>query len=104
MKNGREKFDNHENKHSFLSKDKYMMFTNFKIHATPHISEAYCKCGSELKEVSNGWLSIAMFCPDCERVYTLELYNVPKKKVTETFLKQCRDELKISKSSNTRKR
>jgi hypothetical protein len=69
-----------------------MLFEKFKIHATPHISDAYCECGDKLEQVSNGWFSVAMYCLKCESVYTLQLRKVPKKKVTKKFLEQCREE------------
>jgi len=71
-----------------------MIFNKFKIAASPFITDAYCKCGNGLKQVSNGFMSVAMFCPKCENVYTLKLIKTPAKIVDEAFLKQCREETK----------
>lgn len=70
-----------------------MQFKNFTIHATPHIAEAHCQCGNKLHEVSNGFLSVALFCPKCEDVYQLKLIKTPKKDISAEFLKQCREEV-----------
>lgn len=67
-----------------------MKFDKFEIHAAPFICNAYCKCGNDLKEVPNGWLSKALFCPKCESVYQLKLTKVPDKMVNSEFLEQCR--------------
>jgi len=71
-----------------------MKFDNFSIHAFPKITDAYCKCGESLRQVSNGWISVVMFCVKCENVYELVLRKIPKKKVTEKFLVQCREDKK----------
>jgi len=76
-----------------------MIYEGFKIHSTERISEAYCECNAELKEVSNGFLSRSLFCPKCENVYLLKKVKLPKKKLTEEFLKQCRFELKFDAES-----
>jgi len=60
----------------------------FKLRATPHIHEAFCKCGEELQEVNNGFLSTAMFCPKCESVYALKLVKVRTDKVPDRFIAQ----------------
>ena len=70
-----------------------MKFDNFEIYATPHIIEAYCRCGNTLIEVSNGLFSRAMFCSKCENVYQLKLIKVPQKKISSDFLKQARKEV-----------
>ena len=75
-----------------------MIFNKFKISAAPFITDAYCKCGNGLKQVTNGLMSVAMYCPKCENVYTLKLIKAPAKDVTEKFLKQCREETKEHKS------
>jgi hypothetical protein len=67
-------------------------FDKFRIAAMPFITDAYCECGGTLQEVSNGFLSRAMFCPRCENVYLLKLIKVPKKKLTERFMEQAREE------------
>lgn len=74
-----------------------MISEGFKIHATPHIHEAQCKCGNELKEVSNGWLSSALFCPKCENVYVIKKVKVSKSKLSKEFLNQCRFEVEFDK-------
>lgn len=74
-----------------------MIFDGFKIAASPFITDAYCKCGNRLHEVSNGLLSAAMFCPKCENVYLLKLVKLPDKKVTKEFLEQCRKKTKTDK-------
>lgn len=66
-----------------------MKFKNFSIHASPFISDAYCECGNSLKEVSNGFFSIVMFCSICENIYQLKLIKVPNKKIDHEFLEQC---------------
>jgi len=70
-----------------------MKFDNFRISAYPVLTDAYCKkCDNELVEVSNGFLSSALFCPECELVYTIKLIKVNGKKVSEKYLAQCRKE------------
>ena len=76
-----------------------MIFDKFKIAATPFIYDAYCKCGNSLIEVSNGWFSISMFCPKCEKVYGLKLVKIPDKKISKEFLEQCRKEVKKKEKS-----
>ena len=71
-----------------------MIFKNFKLTATPHIIEALCKCGNHTKEVSNGFLSSALYCPHCESVYELKMVKVPNKNITNEFLEQCREQVK----------
>ena len=70
-----------------------MKFKNFRITAIPNITDAYCECGAELIEVSNGFLSSAMFCPKCENVYQLKLVKMPIKKVSIEFINQCKKDL-----------
>lgn len=65
---------------------------NYEIHARAFITKAYCKCGTTLAEVSDGWLSKAMYCPKCENVYKLKLIKVPAKRITKKYLLQCRQE------------
>lgn len=70
-----------------------MIFDDFEINAMPFFSSMNCKnCGESLKEVSDGWLSRAFYCPECENVYTLKIIKVSDKKITKKFLKQCREE------------
>jgi len=71
-----------------------MLFDKFSISATPFIHDALCKCGNRLKQVSNGLLSAAFYCPKCENVYRLKLVKAQAKDVTEEYLKQCRKEIK----------
>lgn len=76
-----------------------MIYEGFKIHSYERIHEAYCtshKCRKkrpELIEVSNGFLSRSLFCPECHSVYVLKLERYPKEKVKKEFLQQCLDEL-----------
>lgn len=71
-----------------------MMYDGFRIYATEHITEAYCKdCGTELREVSNGLLSKSLYCPKCENVYQIKLTKIPKNKITKKYLEQCRKEI-----------
>jgi hypothetical protein len=72
-----------------------MIFNGFKIHAWPFITDASCKCGGTLEQVSNGMLGAALYCPKCESVYEIVMRKIPDAKVTKEFLKQCREELKI---------
>lgn len=67
-------------------------FKNFKISATPFLSEGYCECGDNLQEVSNGLLSGAFYCRKCESVYTLKLIKIQKKYLNKRFIEQCRKE------------
>lgn len=70
-----------------------MIFEGFEIHAEPYIRKAICKnCRGEMTEVSNGWLSSALFCSKCEKVYCLKLVKVPDSKITKEYLEQCRKE------------
>lgn len=71
-----------------------MIFDGFKIAASPFIHDAYCKCGHELTEVSNGVFSRALFCSKCENVYELRLIKVPFNKISTDFLEQCRKQSK----------
>ena len=73
-----------------------MVYEGFKIHSYEKIMEAYCsnkrcKKKPELMEVSNGFISRALFCPDCKSVYVLKLERVEK--VSKEFLDQCLDQL-----------
>ena len=67
-----------------------MIFNNFELHATPFISNASCKCGQELKQVSNGFFSFVLYCPKCENIYKMKMVKIPKKKISKEFLEQCR--------------
>lgn len=69
-----------------------MHFDKFRISAIPFIHDAHCRCGTTLKQVSNGFLSVAMYCPKCEAVYALRLIRVPKKQIGKKFLAQARRE------------
>jgi len=71
-----------------------MKFKGFSIFSEIYIPDAYCECGTNLKMVSNGWISRVMFCPKCESVYELKLIKIPKNKVTKKFIKQSRMEIK----------
>ena len=72
-----------------------MKFKNFSISAYTRIVDAHCDCRAELVEVSNGFLSSAMYCPKCENVYILKLVKVPKSKINDAFLKQSREEYQL---------
>lgn len=74
-----------------------MIFNSFKISAQPFIHDAYCKCGHELIEVPNGLMSRALFCAKCESVYEIVLRKIPDSKVTDEFLKQSREAVKLKK-------
>lgn len=65
----------------------------FEIIAVPHVINAYCKCGGGLQEVSDGLLSKALYCIDCESIYKLKLVKVPKKQIKSAYLEQCRREV-----------
>jgi glycyl-tRNA synthetase alpha subunit len=71
-----------------------MLYDNFKIGASPFIHDAYCKCGHVLVEVSNGFLSTAMFCEKCENVYQLKLVKTPASKISKEFIEQCKKRIK----------
>lgn len=68
-----------------------MKFKNFRITAAPYL-EGRCKCGAILKEVGDGFHSSALFCPRCEKVYTIKLVQVPAKKISADYLEQCKRE------------
>ena len=70
-----------------------MILKNFSISAHPFISDAHCKCGNSLIQVSNGLFSNVMFCKTCENVYELKLIKVPSKKVSQGFLEQARKQV-----------
>ena len=70
-----------------------MKYDNFRLVAFPQVIDAYCGCGRELVEVSNGFVSRAMYCPKCESVYRLRLIKEPKKNVSRKYLEQCRKEV-----------
>lgn len=71
-----------------------MKFNGFSIHAQSYIHDAFCQCGSSLTEVSNGFLSAALYCTNCENVYQIVLRKVAAKDVSKAFLTQCRNEVK----------
>ena len=73
-----------------------MKFERFSINAIPIFTDAYCKCGNNLVEVSNGLLSRALFCKKCKSVYKLELRKVSKKYISKEFLLQCEKESKMT--------
>lgn len=82
-----------------------MIFDGFKLHAIPHITEAYCtnkecKKRGELTEVSNGFLSRALFCPNCESVYLIKLVRVQPKKITPQYLENCRKKIEIEQAEH----
>lgn len=68
----------------------------FRLVAIPEVVDAYCACGHELAEVSNGLLGKVLFCTKCETVYELKLVKVVKTRITKSFLKQCREETRKS--------
>jgi hypothetical protein len=75
-----------------------MIFKGFKLRTHPSIVEAYCtnpKCKTkpELHEVSNGFLSVSLFCSNCHSVYLLELVRQPK--ISKPYLRQCLDEVEL---------
>jgi len=74
-----------------------MIFDGFEIHFFERITDANCECGNRLTEVSNGWISAALFCTKCENVYILKKIKLPKKKITKEFLTQCRFEIEFDK-------
>ena len=69
-----------------------MKFKNLEIKTTFKLGGTCRDCHNDLKEVPNGWLSSALFCPKCEAVYEIKLVKVPKEKVTKEYLEQCRKE------------
>jgi len=76
-----------------IPKGGMMIFDDFEIHASPFMTNAYCKvCRGSLVEVSNGWFSSAMFCPKCKIAYTVKLIKVPDKQVSKEFLEQAEKE------------
>jgi hypothetical protein len=82
-----------------------MEFENFSTLGYFKIKDAYCtnkKCKTkpELFEVSNGFLSRAWYCPDCESIYLLKLEKHDKRKVGIRFLEKCRREYKIEIETN----
>ena len=81
-----------------------MIFKNFEIHASPNIQNARCKCGTMLEEVSNGWVSTALFCPKCENVYVLKLVKLSASKVSPEFLAQAKKEIDDEKKCREIKR
>lgn len=73
-----------------------MKFKDFTVRAYPKIEEvSSCECGTDLKQVSNGWYSYAWACPKCLNIYCLELRKYPSKKVNKDFLNQVKRELKL---------
>jgi len=70
-----------------------MKFNNFSLRAEPYIAEAHCsRCGKELVEVSNGFISSVMFCPSCELFFELKLVKIRDDKISKEFLEQSRKE------------
>ena len=69
-----------------------MKFKNFSLRAEPIIQDAYCSnCRGLLTEVPNGLISSVWYCEKCENVYELRLIKIPNGKVSERFLKICRE-------------
>lgn len=72
-----------------------MILDDFELHAKPLISKAYCKeCDEALHEVPNGFLSIVLYCSNCEAVYQIKLVKAPAKKINKSFLEQCHKAVK----------
>jgi len=69
-----------------------LKFSTFEVNARPFFSNAYCKCGATLREVSNGLMSVLLFCPQCERAYEPKLIEIPVKKINGKWLEQARKE------------
>ena len=70
-----------------------MDYGNFTLTAYPRIVEAMCpKCRHDLKEVSNGWFSSAMFCPKCETAFALKLIKIPDNKVNPKWRDEARQQ------------
>lgn len=75
-----------------------MKFKNFSLRAEPIIQNAYCSnCRNLLIEVPNGLISPVWYCEHCENVYALRLIKVPGEKVSERFLKICREKTRDKK-------
>lgn len=70
-----------------------MHFKDFSLSTRPYIYNAYCKCGEDLREVSNGFFNRVLFCSKCHSVYALELVKLPKKTVSKHFIDQCMKEV-----------
>lgn len=73
-----------------------MKFDGFDVHASPFLTDAYCECGEKLNEVSNGWISAALYCKKCENVYVITKRKLQKNKITREFLQQCRFEMEMN--------
>ena len=69
-----------------------MKFKNFSIHASPFFADAQCACGDSLRQVSNGLISVALFCRKCGNVYEPKLVKVPDKKISKQWLEQAYEE------------
>jgi len=69
------------------------LFNGFELSARPFIDRAYCKCGQELKEVSNGFFSFAMFCKKCHNAYELKLVKYAKKRLNKDWIRQSLEEI-----------
>lgn len=68
-----------------------MDFDHFRIHATPQIEGARCRhCMGECKPVPNGLFGQVLYCSFCEIVYRITMVKVPKNKVSDEYLEQCR--------------
>ena len=75
-----------------------MKFKNFSLRAEPIIQDAYCSnCSSLLIEVPKGRISPVWYCEHCENIYVLGLIKVPGGKVSERFLKICREKARDKK-------
>jgi thiol-disulfide isomerase/thioredoxin len=79
-----------------------MKFKNFEIHASPFIINAYCRCGGTLKEVPNGWFSIALFCPKCESIYVPKLVKMPRKQINKEYLNELKEKYKDDKTKRNK--
>ena len=67
-----------------------MKFDKFSIVALPRLVESYCSCGSRLKEVDDGFFSVALFCESCENVYKIRMIKVAPSKVSSDWLKAAK--------------
>jgi uncharacterized Zn finger protein (UPF0148 family) len=70
-----------------------MIFKDFRIYAEFKMHGATCeKCGCDLTEVYGKHSPVYFFCPVCKDIYTVKLSKMPKKQVSDDFLKYCEEQ------------
>jgi len=68
--------------------------SEFKIRTEYKVHDAYCNCGEELKEISDGWFDSAYICKECKSFYKLKLVKQRKDRLHLEAIDAAVDELR----------